>query len=517
VTTGADKHTIRFSYAGAPTLQAFARSDQRIRGVMGPFGSGKSSACVVELIRRGRAQLPPDPSQVPGGADGRSNIARSRWAVIRNTYEELRKTTYKTIFRWLPPHQFGKWKESKREYLVTAFRGYEIEIVFVALDRPDQIADLKSFEVTGAWINEASEVPWELIRVLNGRIGRYPEMDYGGPTWRGIWMDTNPPAATSEWYNYFERLKPDNAAIWKQPGGMSPGAENLANLERDYYRELAKGLTPEECKIYVDGEYGFITSGLRVYPGYADAAHNRGQLEVVAPKLWRGWDFGMTPAVVFCQERAGGRLEVIREICSDRSDVAAFAETVLAFSDREFGEGREWEDVGDPSGNYPGEERGDSCFEILHGKGIGIYEGVQAPTTRVEAVKYGLRTMFNGVPLLTIDERAERVREGFLGGYQHRKMASRGSFGESRYEEKPLKNKYSHPHDALQYVAVEIWGGCLAGVDEKAAAMQTHTLVQHDPLGPLELPAPRARIIDGIPVQYTEDTDEGLQHYVEGW
>ena len=76
------------AYASMPSLKAFHGSDAFVRGVLGPIGSGKSVACVMEIMRRAQQQRP--------GADG---IKRSRWAVIRNTYGELRDTTLKTVLR----------------------------------------------------------------------------------------------------------------------------------------------------------------------------------------------------------------------------------------------------------------------------------------------------------------------------------------------------------------------------------------------------------------------------------
>jgi len=43
------------------------------------------------------------------------------------------------------------------------------------------------------------------------------------------------------------------------------------------------------------------------------------------------------------------------------------------------------------------------------------------------------------------------LRQGFRSGYQYRKMQVSG---DARFEDKPLKNKFSHPHDALQYMAL---------------------------------------------------------------
>ena len=108
---------IRYHYADVPTLEEFALSNAFIRGVLGPLGSGKSSACVIELVRRGLAQRP--------GPDG---VRRTRFAVIRNTYGELAGTTIKTVMEWLPERYFGRYIEHKHTYTVTAFDGVEIEI-----------------------------------------------------------------------------------------------------------------------------------------------------------------------------------------------------------------------------------------------------------------------------------------------------------------------------------------------------------------------------------------------------
>lgn len=72
--------------------RAFMHSTAFFRGLMGPFGSGKSTVCVMEILKRAKAQKP--------GPDG---IRRSRWAVIRNTYPELKTTTIKTWHQWVPP------------------------------------------------------------------------------------------------------------------------------------------------------------------------------------------------------------------------------------------------------------------------------------------------------------------------------------------------------------------------------------------------------------------------------
>ncbi len=79
------------------TLKAFMRDDSFFRGLRGPVGSGKSVCCAVEVFRRALQQKP--------GADG---IKRSRWAVVRNSYPQLRTTTIKTWLDWFPEEVWGK-------------------------------------------------------------------------------------------------------------------------------------------------------------------------------------------------------------------------------------------------------------------------------------------------------------------------------------------------------------------------------------------------------------------------
>ena len=87
------------NYNAHPTCAEFHRSDAKVRFLIGPWGSGKSSACVIELFRRAMAQHP--------SPDG---VRRTRWAIIRNTYPELKSTTLKTFMNWFPPSQFGEVK-----------------------------------------------------------------------------------------------------------------------------------------------------------------------------------------------------------------------------------------------------------------------------------------------------------------------------------------------------------------------------------------------------------------------
>ena len=95
-----------------------------------------------------------------------------------------------------------------------------------------------------------------------------------------------------------------------------------------------------------------------------------------------------------------------------------------------------------------------TCYDVLASKGIFCRE---APTNdlipRLEAVKKRLNWGKKGRPGMLIDPRCDRLIDGFSGGY---KFKERGTT--QTYSEVPEKNKYSHIHDALQYVALDMFG-----------------------------------------------------------
>ncbi len=451
--SGAKFHDITYDYSDVPTCQEFAASNAFMRGLQGPFGSGKSSACVTEITNRARRQR--------RGPDG---IRHSRWGVIRNTYSELSLTTIRTVFQWLPPQYFGRYVENKHTYTVKAIPECDIEIQFIALDRPDDIKKLLSLELTGAWINEAREVPWSVIEAAQGRVGRWPAKRDGGPSWHGVWMDTNPPDSDSKWYRYFEEktwlkdfqrmqrdgdipasMRPEQfAAIFKQPSGMSPKAENLSNLPggRRYYANLSAGKSAEWVKVYVDGEYGFVVEGKLVYPEYSDAIHCRSIDPIEGIEILRGWDFGLTPSCVFSQLLPDGRWLVFDEMTSDNMSVDQFGDEVIEHCNRAFKGRAQFRDVGDPAGDIRVETDKKTSFDILRAKDIDIRGAVtQDPTLRQESVRKPLRTLEGGEPQLILHPRCRMLRKGFMGGYHRRRMQTKGP---ERYSEKPEKNEYSH-------------------------------------------------------------------------
>lgn len=237
------------TFAAAPTLRRFQKCDDFMRFIEGPVGSGKSSACVFELPRRALKQAP-----------WTDNVRRTRFAVIRNTYRELADTTRKTFEEWLPPRlgtfheQSFTWRSNPLWFADDEHtQRVECEILFRALDRPEDVKKLLSLELTGAYINEVREIPRHVLDILETRIGRYPSKAQGGASWFGIWGDSNP-WHTGHWAAKMFAKNLEGYRLFRQPGGRSAHAENIANLPAGYYDRLCRGKSSEWIKVYVDGE-----------------------------------------------------------------------------------------------------------------------------------------------------------------------------------------------------------------------------------------------------------------------
>jgi hypothetical protein len=80
--------------------------------------------------------------------------------------------------------------------------------------------EVEGHGVNGAWLNEAVELPKAALDVATQRVGRFPAQRFGGPTWTGVIMDTNPPDDDAWWYRLAQkRENPKGWEFFRQPGG----------------------------------------------------------------------------------------------------------------------------------------------------------------------------------------------------------------------------------------------------------------------------------------------------------
>lgn len=390
-------------------------------------------------------------------------IRRVRGAATRSTYPELKSTTIKTFCDWLPFMQM-RWDvpiSARGRLPLEDGTILDLEVLFIALDRPEETGKLRSLELTWAWPNEISEQAKEVIEMLTQRVGRYPPMKYGGPTWSGVFGDTNAPDSDHFFYKWAEIERPQGYEFFKQPPGVlpdgegwkvNPAAENLANLPPDYYERMIHGKRREWVKVFLANEYGTFVDGKPVYPEYTDDIHTSKKPLGVLEKLpiVVGLDYGRTPAAAFAQITPRGQFRIIDELYGWDIGVGAFAEDILKPHIAMHYPKANVIFVGDPAGlAKESDER--SAFDVLAAHGV---LAVPAHTNRLlgrlEAVRHYLGRMVDGQPALTVDPKCERIRKGFLGKYHYKRV----QVGFERFKDLPEKDEASHVADAVQYAAL---------------------------------------------------------------
>ena len=448
---------VRYKPPGA-VLRSFLLDDTSFfRGLMGPFGSGKSTGCVVDINKRAQLQRP--------GIDG---VRRSRWAVVRNTYPELRTTTIKTWHQWVP-QTIGRWVDQGPPTHRITTEDMDLEVMFIALDRPDDVSRLLSLELTGAWINEAREIPLAVVEGLTARVGRFPSAAMGGSSWSGIIADTNPPDSDHWWFRLAEETKPAGYAFYRQPGGLDDNAENLCWLNqtpdtlvmpdddpvrrkagRGYYERLLAGKSEEWISVYVNGEYGFVRDGKPVYHEYADRVHcsEFGLLEM--QPLYIGIDFGLTPAATIAQRTVTGQWRVHSELVSEDMGAVRFGELLRSHLAERYPRYPFGAITGDPAGDIRAQSDESTPFLMLRAQGIDAHPAsTNDPVIRREAVAGAMNRMIDGQPGLLIHPQCRTLRKALGGGYHYRRVKVSG---DARFKDVPEKNHYSHVAEAMQYM-----------------------------------------------------------------
>lgn len=455
-------------YVPTPTGQLFHDSDNFVNLVIGPYGSGKSTMCVHTIVRRA--------CEMPVWHNGRR---RSRWAIVRNTSGELQSTTLQTWLAWFG--ELGDVRKRQKplltyEYTFNDGHGVvELELIFIALDREEDLRKIKSLEVTGAYINELSEVPQGALAHFKGRVNhRYPSRAFcDKPYWSGIIADTNPPDVDHWIYKDFELKGIDSYRIFHQPPGLlkdSTGAwyqnkdcDNAPNLAHDYYTKLAEGQTEDFVKVYCLGEYGSVGFGKRVYPEFNSDIHAVERIQAIQGEpIHLGWDFGLTPACIVVQVSPRGQLRVLKEYQGEDMGIRTFAQNIVIPSlAKDFPYNKIGISRGDPSG-VAGDDIMEelSCIGELNSLGIDT-----APATtndlepRIGSVRYFLNTMIDGQPGCIVSrEGCPGLVKGFIKDYIYKRISVGG---EERYKEVPHKNMASHRHDAFQYIALEFAASCI--------------------------------------------------------
>lgn len=470
------------SYAPYETAYEFHKAiDLTVKAIMGPFGSGKSVACVNDLLYIAFRQKP-----------NQERVRNTRFGIIRATYPNLKTTTKKTIELWIPPH-LGRIKESvpmEGLFTIPLSDGTKarIELMLIAIDDETSIKKLRSTDFTAIWINEATEVSKEVFNAAIERKGRYPSNNLGTCTWGGVIMDFNMPPK-GHWLNslFNSPETPDDYKLFIQPPAafkhisedgiisytVNPDAENLTQggtrtIEDGlkYYEDQIRskkttgdleGIDQLLCLMEVTAKHG--------KPVWSNFSHDlHVSKEVLTPinglDTLIGIDTsGIHPAALIAQF-VHGKWVVFDELYGEEAGFEEFVQGALLPILQVRYQQCSFNVVCDPA-NAKDSFKAMTPVAYLRECGLNaVVANTNQIRPRVEAVaRLFSRTMAG----LLFNKTCELCIASCGGGYVYKKLPVKGTVDEV-YSAMPAKNNFSHIADALQYLALYIMKGDIVGV-----------------------------------------------------
>ena len=423
-----------------------------------------------------------------------AGVRKTRFLVVRNTVDQLRSTTLKTIVDWFPPSVFGQYRATEKTlvYRLSLADGTQVETewMLIALDTPDDVRKALSLECTGLWGNECRELHPEVVDGLLMRVNRFPSKKDGGVTRAGAIFDTNMPGEETWWESKMTD-PPENWAVFVQPPAVlplpewiskfkrdpapeivaksadgdvfvvDPTADNVDNLEPDYYPMTLAGKSADFISVYLRCQYGRTLSGLPVYDKTFQAHKHISKvpLEVIRSEqypLCIGLDFGRTPAAAVMQLTPRGRVNILSELTSENMGIQTFVQTLLKPHLFAKYPGMPHYLACDPAAWQKTQLGEISPADYLDSAGfVLVRPATNATKRRIEAVEAVLAQSADGEPRLAIDPGCRKIILGFRGGYKW-KVTRTGELAEAN---EPIKNALSHVREAVQYGLMTIDGG----------------------------------------------------------
>ena len=463
-----------------PVLAAYRQSRKFVQVIMGPLGSGKTTQSVIKLLEL-----------VAGQKQNKVGERRSRWAVIRNTYPDLTNTTIRDWRAVVDPLHLGTMTmghppEMRLDFDLPDRTRVIAEVIFVALDKDEDVRKLRGMQLTGAWMNEAKEIPKSILDMLTGRVDRYPQP--GQSTWVGIFGDTNA-WDSDHWLEVIAEGKRqgqyDDYEIFVQPGAVKKvDGEWVVNEEREnrlflgpeYYRRQIEGKREDWIKVNLANQVGYYVDGRAVHPDYSDSLHCSAHELTPQPGVVRvGLDFGLTPAAAFMQKQPNGQWWVFDEIVIEDGDTITLSDSIrskVAEWQAIVGPSTEGQHLlaftfrGDPSGDNRSQSDSSTPFKILRANGVNAFPASSNdPLLRRSALDRVLTRTVKGRPGFVVSPRCKVIRKGLAGGFHYKRVAVSGQ--EGKFRDVPDKNIFSHVCEALEYGIMD--GGENAIINSDAA------------------------------------------------
>lgn len=121
----------------------------------GGFGSGKTALGALKFLWY---------------AD---TFPNSRIAVARKTWEDFKKTTLATFFKFIHPSMYNRGRRSDQDKSLILNNGSEF--IWMHLDNPDTENIIKGLEINAFMFDQAEEIEEEIFERMMSRVGRWDQ------------------------------------------------------------------------------------------------------------------------------------------------------------------------------------------------------------------------------------------------------------------------------------------------------------------------------------------------------
>lgn len=335
--------------SAGPVSDAYILSTNTISVICGPVGSGKTIASEKKGLVEAQRIYP--------GSDG---VRRYVLGNFRQKYDALWKAAIPSHWKLFPKDFAGsKWSGASPRaarhdlFFDDKFGRIHMTTQFLAHGEDADPEDLRGLEFTDVQLGEIDTLPHELLIGLSRAVGREPPREVIKRTGR-IFGDLNAPDVENWTYPIFwENLQPPYM-LFRQPGGMDEGAENLQahGGDRSYYQQIIdmNRANPWYIRRMVHAIPGITRAADLVYDRFDEATQLSKEPLKPEPSLpvIIGVDGGLTPAAVYGQEMPDGQLRILREIAFERGGIEELGAAMLALEARDF-RGCDFHTVCDPA------------------------------------------------------------------------------------------------------------------------------------------------------------------------
>lgn len=433
---------MEIQFIANPTQKRFIQSRAEAALFDGRKGEGKSSALVWSCFFHTKEN--------PG--------ANSLF--IRDTWENLRRTTLQEFFRWFPPFVFGEWRAGDKEYIWDEKKtGLKGKVMFMGVDDDASASKIASMPLAGVYIDEPSPAAGDAGVSEFVFDTCLAQLRQAGMNWYAMKLAQNNPDESHWTYRRFwdpgtQASDRVNLPPMQEPGFMAfqpVEAENVKNLPKGYYERMARNWAhrPDLLRRFVDGKHGFQQVGNAVTPEWSDDLH-LGWLEPIeGMELQIGWDGGQTPTCVISQITPMGDWHILDAYVGDGCGMyELIGDIIKPLINRKY-RGFKWRHTGDPTLEAPdqGTSMNNAARFIRKELGGHFIKGPIKIESRVEPLRAVLRKVRNGKGIVQVDrEHAKAVHYALRGGW-HYHVSRGGVIGEI------VKDEHSHPGDCVGYLA----------------------------------------------------------------